>query len=55
MTLPFVDPRTGRTTGQCPTTSVDQVSGIVARARTAQSAWSDGGLAARKEAVQAMR
>jgi acyl-CoA reductase-like NAD-dependent aldehyde dehydrogenase len=53
--IPFVDPRTGRTTGQCPSTSVDQVPGTVARARTAQSAWYDGGLAARKASLQAMR
>src|SRR5205085_9614740 len=53
--IPFVDPRTGRTTGQCPTTSTDQVPGIVARARAAQMAWYDGGLRARKDAVQAMR
>jgi acyl-CoA reductase-like NAD-dependent aldehyde dehydrogenase len=54
-TLPLVDPRTGKQTGECVCTPAFTVGGIVKKAQAAQEAWYDGGLQARKDALQAIR
>jgi acyl-CoA reductase-like NAD-dependent aldehyde dehydrogenase len=53
--IPWIDPRTGETVGHSASTPAGDVAAIVTRAHRAQEAWYDGGLDARKDAIQATR
>lgn len=53
-TIRCIDPRTGETTGEIPTTPLEQIGGEVAKARAAQRDWREAGLGARKTAIRAL-